>query len=128
MQPLRSERLANGLVLQFFDRSNRYYGNFHRVAVEVRIRLTLTPDHFAGTEDPVGAGIEARLLVGEELIEVRMLQHMGVAGEEVASVRDQLISRFLGTAGPYLERPDYPQRLLARRLADGKRPDWPRAF
>jgi hypothetical protein len=128
MQSLRSERLANGLILQFFDRSNRYFGNFHRVAVEVRIRLVLTADHFAGADDPVGVGIEARLLLGEELIESRMLQHMGVAGEEVAAVRDQLISGFIGTAGPYLGRPDYPRRLLARRLAERGRPGWPRAF
>ncbi len=116
MNPLARQSLANGLILTFFDQSNRYYGNFHRVVVELQIRLPLTLDLFSDKDEPAAALAQARLLLGSELIETRKLERMGVVGEAVEQVRDHLIADFLGTAGPYLGRPDYPRQLLASRL------------
>jgi hypothetical protein len=41
MTPFRSETLNNGVVVEFFDLSDRYFGDYHRVCVEVR--LTVPP-------------------------------------------------------------------------------------
>lgn len=116
-QPLRRERLGNGLVLEFFDRSNRYFGDYYRVRIEVRTRIPIHADLVRHEVDAAGLLDRARKLFGEELVEVRHLERMGVAGAEVEAVHRELIEGFLRVGTIYLQRADYPQRLLHERLA-----------
>jgi hypothetical protein len=92
MNPFRSERLGNGIELAFTDRSNRYFGNYHRVCIEVRISV------------PPPAG---------PLQVIRQLDRMAVPGDEVAAVRDRLVGDFLRHAADYLGRAATPARLAA---------------
>jgi hypothetical protein len=92
MTPFRTEHLANGVVLDFFDLSNRYFGDYHRICVEVRIRLPLT---------------------GKGPHNVTRLERMGVAGADVTLARDRLVADYWRHAGRYLARPDFPARLAA---------------
>jgi len=117
-KPMRVLRLDNGLILEFYDRSNRYYGDYHRVHLEVRSRLPLDPALFSGEDDPQQACRRARQRCGEELVDSRTLERMGVPGKEVAEVREALVESFLTANLPYLRRADYPARLVARRLAE----------
>jgi len=117
-KPIRVLRLDNGLVLEIYDRSNRYYGDYHRVHLEVHSRLPLEPSLFSDEEDPQQACRRARQRCGEELLETRALERMGVRGKEVAEVRETLVEAFLSTNLPYLRRADYPARLAAKRLAE----------
>ena len=98
MTPFRSEALENGVSVAFFDLSNRYFGDYHRVRVEVRISV-LVP----GQEQP--------------LVKVRMLDRMGVPGAEVPAVRARLADDFWINAAAYLGRADYPARLLAAEVS-----------
>jgi len=106
MTRFRSETLANGISVEFFDRSNRYFGDYHRVRIEAHISVP-------------------RLDQGEPLIKVRILEKMGVPGAEVAAVRRQLCDNFWSHASGYLERPDYPARLLAAERQAGRRRSLP---
>jgi hypothetical protein len=117
-KPARVLRLDNGLILEIYDRSNRYYGDYHRVHLEVRSRLPLDPPLFSDEDDPQQACRWARQRFGEELLETRILERMGVQGKEVGEVRDALVESFLTANLPYLRRADYPSRLVARRLAE----------
>ena len=92
MTPFRTEPLANGMLLEFVDLSNRYYGDYHRVCVEVRIRVPL-PDSC--------------------LYNVTRLERMGVAGADVTVSRDRLVDDYWRHAGQYLARADFPARLAA---------------
>jgi len=103
MTRFRSETLANGISVDFFDRSNRYFGDYHRVRIETHISVP-RPDQ------------------GEPLIKVRILERMGVPGAEVAAVRLQLCDDFWSHASGYLGRPDYPDRLLAAEQPGRRRP------
>ncbi len=94
MMSFRCEMLPNGVSVVFIDRTNRYFGDYHRVLVEARISV------------PVASR-------AEPLLQVRSLERMGVAGSEVAAVRDRLANDFWCHAASYLGRPDYPARLLA---------------
>lgn len=96
MLPFRTEHLANGITLTFFDCSNRYFGDYHRVYVE--IRLSVPP--------PAGP-----------FTAIRHRERMAVPGAEVEVVRDQLVDDFLRHAGRYLAHPDYPVRLAAGEAA-----------
>lgn len=102
MTPFRSEKLPNGVSVAFIDRSNRYFGDYHRVLVEARISVPV-----AGREEP--------------LVQARSLERMGVAGSEVTTVRDRLADDFWRHAAGYLGRPDYPARLQTAAAAPRRR-------
>jgi hypothetical protein len=114
---LHSRSLANGLTVAFFDASNRYFGDYHRVCIVVESRIAIEAALFAGSSDPEGEARKARALLGEQLLVTRTLQRMGVAGAELGTVREALIDSYLHNALPYLSAPDYPARLLAKELA-----------
>lgn len=98
MTPFRCETLPNGVTVEFLDRSNRYFGDYHRVQVEARISVPVP-----GQSAP--------------LVKVRLLERMGVAGADVGSVRYRLADDFWLHASGYLGRPDYPQRLVSAEAA-----------
>jgi hypothetical protein len=113
---IHAEHLQNGLTVEFHDRSNRYFGDYHRLHLEVLCRLPLTPTLFAHEADPRGACEEARRLLGPEAVHRRTLERMGVAGGELEATRRALIDDFLRSTLPYLENPLYPSRMLASEL------------
>jgi hypothetical protein len=117
-QLLREDVLENGLNVAFVDVSNRYYGDYHRVRVEVRCSLPLRPELFA---DAVGLE-RARALWGETFGWVRPLDKMGVCGAEVNAVAAELVEGFVASAYPYLSQPQFPARLLARELSARRPP------
>lgn len=92
MTPFRTEHLANGVVVDFVDLSNRYFGDYHRICVEVRIRLPLS---------------------GNCPHSVTRLERMGVSGADVTVARDRLVDDYWRHAGHYLARADFPARLAA---------------
>ena len=92
MTPFRTEQLANGVVLDFVDLTNRYFGDYHRVCIEVRIRVPLPVNCFHS---------------------ITRLERMGVAGAAVTVARDRLVDDYWRHAGQYLARADFPARLAA---------------
>jgi hypothetical protein len=106
MQPFRSESLANGVTVEFFDATNRYFGDYHRVCVEVR--LTVSLGAAAGKPD-------------SSLQTVKRLERMGVPGNEVIAVRNRLADDFWRHAGAYLAHADYPVRLAATLAREPRR-------
>lgn len=126
---LRSVRLENGLAIEFFDRSNRYFGDYHRVCVEARCRVALSLETFAGSADPAAELQSARVVLGSEVVYARTLEKMGVAGELVGRAREALIDSFIRSTLPYLDTPTFPRRFVAAELVrrrQGRRPQWPR--
>lgn len=102
MPPFRNNLLDNGVIVEFFDLSNRYFGDYHRVCVEVRL-LIPHPER------------------KEPLIKVLTLERMGVPGAEVESVRNRMADDYWQHAGRYLARADYPARLFAAEAATSRR-------
>ncbi len=104
-------------MLEFFDRSNRYFGAYWRICLEVRCRVPLSA---AGLPD--AEATRARQLLGETVDFVRRLERMGVAEENVEAVRQELVASFLQTTRAYLESAVFPGRLVAGRLAEKRGP------
>jgi hypothetical protein len=127
---LRSVRLENGLTIEFFDRSNRYFGDYHRLCVEARCRVPLRLEAFAEAADPAAELQAARAVLGSEVVFSRTLEKMGVAGEAVARSREALIESFLRGSLPYLDTPAFAKKFIAGELVrrrQGRRPHWPRS-
>jgi hypothetical protein len=125
---IRMERLDNGLTIEFFDRSNRYFGDYHRVCVEACCRVALNMDNFAGLADAPAALQAARAVLGNEVVFLRKLEKMGVAGEAVERTREALIASFIRSSLPYLSTPTFPGRFIAAELErrrQGRRLHWP---
>jgi len=116
--PLRREVLTNGLQLEFFDRGNRYFGDYHRVCIVVRTSLPLEAPALTTVDPAILA--KARALFGATLTVSRKVERMGVAGALVEAVKAEIIAGLLHEAQNYLARPDYPARLLTAEL--GRKP------
>lgn len=113
-EPLREEHLGNGLTLRFYERTNRYFGDYHRVCIEVVTVLDLAAPALAELAPPQLAA--ARTRFGSILTLRRTLERMGVPGAAVAAVAGELIDAYLVEARRYQARPDYPARLLRSEL------------
>jgi hypothetical protein len=118
---IRIEHLANGLTVEFHDRSNRYYGDYYRVCVEVRCRIPLSAAAFSEAADPVAEMQHARTVLGEEMLFAHTLEQMGVSGDDVEKNRQALIDSFVKSTFPYMQSPSFPARMMARELAQRKK-------
>ncbi|MDY0268078.1 hypothetical protein [Trichloromonas sp.] len=117
---LRNEQFDNGVRLEFVEGSNRYFGDYHRLRIEVRCRVALTAALFPDAVDPEGETHRVRGLLGEELKWSRSLERMGVATADLAAVRAELMDAFAASTFAYLRAPQFPTRLLAAELEKRK--------
>lgn len=118
MAPFHREDLTNGLVLEFHDRSNRYFGDYHRLHLEVVCRIPLEADFppLSGLEDDVLE--QARRAFGDHVEFRRELTRMGVAGADVETTRRRMIEDFMDATGRYLAAPDFAVRFVRSRLEE----------
>lgn len=121
MEPLRQERLANGLILEFHDVSNRYFGDYHRLHIEMQCRIPL--DKSFTPLAPLSEEIidQARRFFGDFLEFRRELTRMGVCGADLDQTRDRMIDDFMSTSGSYMSRDEFPARLVQRRLEQARK-------
>ena len=119
MTTIKAERLENGLLINFTDETNRYFGDYHRVCVVATLVCNLhdLPVDSADEEAFRCRAVEA---LGDQLTVVKRFERMGVSSADVADVRDALIDDFLRHASAYLSRPDYIRSLVNAELT--KRP------
>ena len=120
MKPFRRKALPNGLLIEIFDESNRYFGDYHRVCLRVVMSLDLPP---AAVTDPDDASFweAAGSVFGRKLQVVKKLVRMAVPGAAVEQTALSLSDEFFRAADDYLSRPDYPQRLAKSELAARRR-------
>ena len=110
--------LDNGLELTFVDLSNRYYGDFYQIKIDVRSRIGLTDALLNESGLSQREQIKAKNRYGAALETHRELKRMGVAGPDVAAVVKQMIQQFMDTSLPYMTSTEYPVRLLRQRLSE----------
>lgn len=120
MELFRTENLANGLAVEFFDDSNRYFGDYWRIKVEARCRILVDAVLSDGAEKE-----QALALLGKEAVFIRSLEKMGVPTSELEKTRSAMVDHFLASAGTYLQNRDFPSRFVRQELAGrrkGRRP------
>ncbi len=98
-EKLRTEILKNGVMVSFYEQTNRYFGDFHRLCVLVIVELP------ADFELPAGMSRETCRYQ-------RTLEKMGVTSDQLDAERSAMIDSFLKTAKAYLEKSNFPQQLL----------------
>ena len=106
-EKLHDLTLKNGVLVSFYDQTNRYFGDFHRVCVQVIVDL------------PEGFDLPPGLSRANCRYE-RTLEKMGVTSDLLDAERNALIDAFLTTSKSYLEKSHFPQQLL-RKMQQQKR-------
>ena len=114
---IATEELGNGLVLNFHDQGNRYFGDYHQVKVLVSCRIELN-DRLVSEHLPQDELARARQIFGDQLEYRRVLKQMGVAGDALEAAKRSLVENFIRHTASYMNKPDFPSRLVARRLAE----------
>lgn len=112
--PFAEERLKNGLSLRFFDQTNRYFGDYHRLRIVVEIELNLSNELLTDPELLVAA----KKRFGASLTTNKVLERMGVPGGRVNALRAELVASYQTEVQSYLCRPEVPLRLLRAELAN----------
>lgn len=103
MQPSELYRqllLDNGLEILVRDMSRVYFGDYHRVRLEITCRLT-DVTHLNAIVDFADSFPEFR----------RIVEKMGVPSAEVEAARETLVQDFLDNSLKYLSAADFPAKL-----------------
>ncbi|MCD6527658.1 MAG: hypothetical protein J7K75_11775 [Desulfuromonas sp.] len=87
---LTGETLANGVTVEFCDKTNRYYGDYHRVCIEVSLIFDDGQRHVFQT-----------------------LERMGVSSDDLDSVKSQVVTAFRQGTMTYMAGDQFPQKFLA---------------
>jgi hypothetical protein len=105
--PIRTILLDNGLTLNVYDRTKRYYEAFYLVKLEVVCEVPLNMDFFAVESD----FLEAKNLLGDFVVYRRVLEHMGVASSELDNAKKSLLRNFEQNSIPYFAAADFPKKI-----------------
>ena len=110
-------RLDNGLELLFCEQGNRYFGDYHQVKVVVICRVPV--DESMQSEHLSLPDLQkAKQLFGDQVEYRRELRQMAVAGDDVETVRDDLVRNFIANSGAYMQAAGFASRFIARKLKE----------
>ncbi len=109
--------LPNELVIDFFDCTSRYFGDIHRVKLEIICKVPILRRHCENDE----AWREARSLLGKEVDYRRVEERMGVPSSEITRVLDLLMSNFREHSYPYFSSIQFPRKLILAEVVKIKK-------
>ena len=109
-KPFHMRELCNGVVVEFFDQSNRYFGDYHRVKINaiamIPVMVNLLP------EDLQKFAASCPDCIKYE----KILKQMGVATGEVQAVTESLIDNFIKSVSLYLEKKNFAECFLRKQM------------
>lgn len=118
MTVIYQQDLPNRLTLTVEDQSNRYFGDYHRVKLQVRCPITVAAEYFRTSPDPLAAAQAAQRMLGTEVLYEKSLERMGVPSAELRIIKQELLGQFIRINQPYLARDDFPARFIAVKLRE----------
>ena len=86
----QSATLDNGLTVEFSDETVRYYGDYHRIQIDVFIVLE------DGRRE-----------------QFQRLERMGISGDVLSDVKREVMEAFRSNCLPYMSSDAFPQKFLS---------------
>ena len=110
-KPFNQTELKNGIVVEFFDLSNRYFGDFHRVKINALVTVPLDVN-------ALPADLQKFVASRHNCVTYeKSLEQMGVETSQVQAVTESLMNNFIESVGCYLEKKDFAEKLLRNKMA-----------
>ena len=109
-KPFNRTELKNGVVIEFFDQTNRYFGDFNRVKISVIATIPILASSLPADLQKVAATYPGFIVYEKSL------EQMGVVTSQVKTVTESLVTSFITSVGSYLERQSFAENLLRKDL------------
>jgi hypothetical protein len=109
---IRDIPLANGLTVQFFDSTRRYFGDYHQVRVKISCEVPLTSELFA---DPLAHQAALKLL-GASVSYLKEVEQQGVATMDTSEAVEKVIRQFVDNSLGYFNSELFPKRFVQSEL------------
>lgn len=113
-KPFKIVKLRHGVVVNFFDQSNRYFGDYHQIKISA---LATVPVKVSSLPNDLQKSVTSNPAT---VIYEKHLKRMGVATASRESVIEILIAAFIRSVGSYLENEDFAEHLLRQKVFAGK--------
>jgi hypothetical protein len=113
MKLAREISLENGLIVSFYQHTHRYFGDYHRIKVEIICEVPVLEEYFTSQAEFV----EARASLGSKAVFRRKLELMGVSSAEVEQSLEGVIANFSSHSLSYLASPLFPRKLVHAELS-----------
>ena len=111
-KPFNQVELKNGVIVDFFDQSNRYFGDFNRVKINVIATIPLIVNSLPVDLQKFAATYP------DCITYEKSLEQMGVETSKVQDVAESLVDSFIGSVGSYLEKESFAENLLRKRMSE----------
>jgi hypothetical protein len=113
----REISLENGLTVSFYHHTHRYFGDYHRIKVEIICEVPLLEEYFTN----IAEFVEASATLGGKAVFRRNLELMGVSSAEVEQSLENVIDNFSSHSLAYLASPLFPRKLILAELSGAGR-------
>lgn len=102
-------KLGDGITVEFQDLSNRYFGDFNRVFIEVEVKIEkrLIEHHKS-----------LLAMIAPDTIDIvykTSLEQMAVPTAEVSVIRASLIEAFIENTRQYILKPTFIENLIKKK-------------
>ena len=112
MTILQETFLENGLTVRYYDQTQRYFGDYFRVRLEVVCEVSLLREDCLG----VLSRDEAQALLGERIRHRRTIEQMAVPSEKVEQTLADLMEKFNRHSLPYIASSSFPPRIVLAEI------------
>ena len=116
MKLVREIPLENGLTLSIYNHNHRYFGDYHRVRVEIVCKVKVLEEYFADLADYA----EARSSLGDSAEFRHNVEQMGVSTAELDGSLERVIENFTKHSLAYLATPIFPRKLVLAELLSSR--------
>ena len=117
MKLVKEIHLKNGLTVSIFNHNHRYFGDYHRVKVEITCEVPIMEKYFATRAECA----DAISSLGRSVCFKRSVEQMGVSTDELEHCLEMIIGNFSSHSLSYLASPEFPRKLIQKELASTTR-------
>jgi hypothetical protein len=119
--PVQTIDLANGLVLELYDRSRKLVGDRWQVTLVAAIKI---PVEFSGVES-CGSDLDQKddpvELLGEKVVFEKTMSMNFCHEKNKATVLNNMIDSFLTNTLHYFSLPEFPKKFVTKKYLDALR-------
>jgi len=116
MKLVREIPLENGLTLSIYNHNHRYFGDYHRVRVEIVCAVPVLEEYFVDRAEYA----EARTSLGDSAVFRHKVELMGVPSAELDRSLVRVIENFSNHTLAYMASPIFPRKLVLAEFSGSR--------